>query len=306
FGTPPTYDPFLGQPARPVAVGSGVLIERKGRLWVVTNVHVVQGADAIDVITVDGRTHPCEVHDTITLYDIALLSFVDRPRGLRPVKIGPRASRNIQVGAWVLATGNPFSLAMDGQPVVTLGVLSGKDRILGGQYFYGNALQHDAPVNPGNSGGPLWDLRGNLVGINGKIASWSRFRGARPSNTGASYSLPIYQVSEFLTALIDRRTDARAGYLGIEVETQTDDRGYAVGARVKTVHEKSPAAASRTALKKGDLVTSVFFMQTWHRIRTESDLTNLLALGSVGDFLKVKYRRGRNSYSWQGRLTGGP
>ncbi len=156
------------------------------------------------------------VHDEITQYDIALLSFPKRPRGLKPVRIDPKASRDLEVGTWVIATGNPFSLAMEGQCVTTLGVVSGKDRILPGKFFYGNAIQHDAPVNPGNSGGPLWNIRGELVGINGKISSWSQFRGARPSNTGASYSLPIHQVAEFLLALIDRRTDAQAGFLGLE------------------------------------------------------------------------------------------
>ena len=295
-----------GEPARPHGVGSGVLIERKGKPWVVTNVHVIQGADEIDVIAIDGQTYAMRVHDAITLFDIALLSFVDKPKKLRPVRIDAKASKGLEVGSWVVATGNPFSLAVDGQPVTTLGVVSGKDRILGGEFFYGNAIQHDAPVNPGNSGGPLWNLRGQLVGINGKIASWSRFPGARPSNTGASYSLPIHQVAEFLAALIDRRRDAQAGFLGLEVETATDESGRADGARVKQIDEKrSPAATTRTAVKLGDVVTSVFIMQEWHRVRTASDLTNLLALASSGDFLKIKYRRGRTSYVWAGRLGTG-
>ena len=295
-----------GEPARPRGVGSGVLIERKGKLWVVTNVHVVKGADEIDVVAVDGRTYPMRLHDAINLFDIALLAFLDKPKRLKPVRIDGKASKNLEIGTWVVATGNPFSLAMEGQPVTTLGVVSGKDRILGGEFFYGNAIQHDAPVNPGNSGGPLWNLKGQLVGINGKIASWSRFRGARPSNTGASYSLPSHQDAEFLTALIDRRRDAQAGFLGVDVETATDRHGHASGARVIKVDEKrSPAAKGRTAVRLGDVVTSVFIMQEWHRVRTASELTNLLALASTGDFLKLKYRRGRTSYVWAGRLGKG-
>lgn len=292
-----------GQPAQPRGVGSGVLIERKGKPWVITNVHVIQGADEIDIVAVNGRTYPMRVHDAITLYDIALLAFIDKPKRLEPVRIDAKASKNLDVGSWVVATGNPFSLAMEGQPVTTLGVVSGKDRILGGEFLYGNAIQHDAPVNPGNSGGPLWNLRGQLVGINGKIATWTRFPGARPSNTGASYSLPIHQVAEFLMAMLDRRRDAQAGFLGLELETATDEKGRTEGVRVTGVDAKrSPAAKTRTAVQVGDIVTSVFIMRDWHRVRSASELTNLLAMASSGDFLKIKYRRGRTSYIWAGRL----
>ena len=74
---------------------------------------------------------------------------------------------------------------------------------------------------------------------------------------------------------------------------------------MKEIHEKSPPLKSRTARQVDDVITSIFFMQSWHRVRTASDLTNLLALGPVGSFLKLKYRRGRTSYIWSGRLTDG-
>jgi S1-C subfamily serine protease len=297
-----------GAPAALAGVGSGVLIERKGKPWVITNVHVVEGADLVEVVTSDGRTHATEVHDTIRLYDIALLRFPARDRGLEALAVRMRSGRDLRAsvdlaeGAWVVATGNPFFLALDGQSVTTLGMVSGTERILGAGFLYGNAIQHDAEVNPGNSGGPLWNLRGQLVGINGMIASRNQFPGAGPANSGASFSIPIHQVNEFLLLMIDRTRDARAGRLGATFETAKDEGGNAAGALVTVVEKDGPAAGTRSALVVGDVVTSVW-MESWHRIRTASDVTNILSLCPAGTYLKVKYRRGRVSYTWSGRLA---
>jgi S1-C subfamily serine protease len=143
-------EPLPGQTERSlvlVGVGSGVLVQEKG-LWVLTNVHVVEGAAELKVVTLDGVKHDMEVVDTIAKYDIALLGFKGGPpKGLKGVTI-VKGECPIDEGNWVLATGNPFFLANDGRSVATLGVVSGLDRILGGQYHYDRAIQHDAEVNP--------------------------------------------------------------------------------------------------------------------------------------------------------------
>ena len=300
--------PVEGEPPRPIGGGSGVLVERKRRIWVITNVHVVQGADAVQVVTFDGKFRDVLVHDQIRQYDIALLSFPKKPRDLKAYALNPskiKASRDLQEGAWVVATGNPFHLATDGKPVTTLGVVSGKDRILGAGFVYGNAIQHDAEVNPGNSGGPLWNRRGDLVGINGMI-SIRPGAGAR-ANTGASFSIPIHQVNAFLTAMIDQGTSAGAGFLGLELETAVDDQGNPRGARVKSVHARSPAGGkAKKALMAGDVIQVIWGFGEDHRIHTASDVTNLLSLCRVGTFLKIKYKRGKRYYEWSGRLTARP
>src|SRR6185295_6198828 len=132
----------------------------------------------------------------------------------KPCEVRARASSELEEGQWCLATGNPFELAMDGVPVVTLGIISGLDRVLGGDYLYGRAIQHDAAVNPGNSGGPLWNLQGQFVGINGMIRTHDLADGTTPSNSGASYSIPVEQIDAFLSKLTDAKADAKAAYLG--------------------------------------------------------------------------------------------
>lgn len=301
--------PIEGAAPRLHSFGSGVLIERKQKTWVITNVHVVQGADAVAVVTADGEHREVTVHDSIPAYDIALLAFPKRPRGIRGFTLNPsklRASRYLEEGAWVVATGNPFGLSVDGESVTTLGVVSGLDRVLGSQFLYGSAIQHDAAVNPGNSGGPLWDRKGDLLGINGMIMTGPRPAGAGPSNTGASFTIPIHQVNEFLSVMMDGSRSADAGFLGLQLETAVEE-GRPSGATVKVVHPQSPAGpGERTGLKPGDVITSIWGLGDYHRVRTASEVTNILSFCKVGTFLKVKYKRGSTYYEWSGQLIADP
>jgi S1-C subfamily serine protease len=265
---------------------------------VVTNVHVVKGADEVEVVTFDGRRHPMKVVDTIEKYDIALLGFPGPvPKGIKGVPV--KAAVGLEEGAWVLATGNPFFLAVDGHSVATLGVVSGLDRILGGEFLYGKAIQHDAEVNPGNSGGPLWNLRGDLIGINGMIASQPS-EGSGPHNTGASFSIPSEQVARYLAAMIDVKTDAAAGDLGIKFETYVEKDGAPGGALVTNANAQIQRA---DGLQKGDVIVRVVPKgKTGTVIRTASDLTNMLALLPAGTSVKVSYRRGKKMAYWSGSL----
>jgi S1-C subfamily serine protease len=151
--------------------GSGVLISWKSQgPFVITNVHVAHGADRLEIVMFDGSVYEMRLKDHVEKYDIALLEFVrEKPKAPKLAKFGH--SETLKEGQWVIATGNPFFLALDGRAVATLGVVSGLDRTLRGDYTYANAIQHDAEVNPGNSGGPLWNLAGELIGINGMISS---------------------------------------------------------------------------------------------------------------------------------------
>ncbi len=294
--------------AEPVLIrasgGSGVIIARKSKLWILTNVHVTAGHHALKVVTHDGVTRDVEQHDTIPEYDIALLKFTEKPRRVkfRGVTVKPSNSESgLREGTWVIATGNPFFLAEDGASVTTLGVISGMGRFLGGQYQYVGAIQHDAEVNPGNSGGPLWDLRGRFIGINGKIATGPRIRGVRPTNTGAAFALPAHQVDAYLKQLIDAG-DAEAGFLGLVTETAKDDKGKAMGARVVRLDAKSPMAGAKDRPKKGDLVTSITVKGSAKRIETASELREILSVLSAGTVVTVKWKSGKRYKRWKGPL----
>jgi|GEM_PF-3461019 len=291
-------------------VGSGVIVNEQGKdahLWVITNVHVTAGSEALDVVTSDGRRWRVTTEDQIERYDFALLRFVDKPKGLKGVKIDSTASQCLCEGAWVLATGNPFFLALDGQPVCTLGVISGTDRILGGEYFYGNAIQHDAEVNPGNSGGPLWNSKGQLIGINGKIASRPGAPGAGPSNSGASFSIPIHQVSAFLKELI-KPADAQSGFLGITAETSTNAAGNPAGARVTAFERGSPANIGDPKdrpLAAGDVIEKISLGGKGFKVLTATDLTNAVVLYPSDTKVSISYRRGSKTFTWSGLLGKG-
>jgi S1-C subfamily serine protease len=240
------------------------------------------------------------IADQVEKYDIALLTFADgAPKGLRGITIKPNPA--LAEGTWVVATGNPFFLAVDGQSVATLGVISGLDRILGREFLYGKAIQHDSEVNPGNSGGPLWNVKGDFIGINGMISSRGT-EGTGAHNTGASFSIPAEQVARYLAAMVDSKRNAEAGTLGLSFETHTDEDGTAAGAIVLTVDLRY---MEMKGLQKGDVITRfVPRSQSATVIRTASDLTNALSMCPEGTRVTVFYKRGRKSGSWTGDLKG--
>ena len=288
--------------------GSGVIISYKGKVWIVTNVHVIAGAKDLEVVTADGVHHAVVEHDSIIEYDIALLKFSKKPkRRPKAVSVRPEVSaKHIKEGSWVIATGTPFFLATDGRSVTTLGVVSGKDRYLPGKYNYVGAVQHDAEVNPGNSGGPLWDLRGRLVGINGKIATSSRIPGGTPTNTGASFSLPAHQVNAYLKLLV-RDDNAQAGYLGLQTNTWSDKRGRPSGAQITRIQGGSPVRG-RKAPAVGDVITAIVIKTKRTAIYTSMDLRNALSTHSAGAKVTLSYKvKGRGGIrSWKGALGSPP
>jgi S1-C subfamily serine protease len=278
--------------------GSGVVLMR-GKPYVLTNEHVIKGADAIEVRTIDGTTYTMKQKDHLPQYDIALLEFTGpKPKGIKGAKIGK--SRDLSEGQWVVATGNPFFLGTDGQAVVTVGVVSGLDRTLPGEFNYPNAIQHDAEVNPGNSGGPLWNLDGELVGINGKIATRSA-EGLAPSNTGASFSIPIHLVEAYLGALLNDKAPTAAGYTGLTFETKTDPKGNPIGALVKRVAADCPCIKS---IGVGDVLVKIGVAGRDYDVRSASDYENVIALVPAGTKVRLVYvRDGKQKLTWSGELT---
>ena len=251
-------------------MGTGVIVDKSG--IVLTNNHVVKGADEVTVHLPDGREFKAEEIKTDEQSDLAVL----RIRGagtLTAASLGD--SDDMQIGDWVLAVGNPFEL----EQTVSAGIISGKGRELG-SVQRSKFLQTDAAINPGNSGGPLVNLEGEVIGINTAIAS----------NTGAyqgiGFAIPSNQAKWVMNQLIKNGAVERA-YLGVKI--QDVQRGVAEklgvkhgeGVLVAEVMPNSPAAAA--GFKDGDVVTEF----DGHKIHAPRDLQELVERVPVDSHQKV-------------------
>jgi S1-C subfamily serine protease len=291
--------------------GSGVIVTIKGQgPFIITNEHVVKGAAKLEIAMHDGSTWDVRLKDHVPTYDIALLEFEKaKPKVWKAAKLGK--SEALVEGQWVVATGNPFFLGGDGRCVATFGVISGLNRTVGGEFMYANAIQHDAEVNPGNSGGPLWNLSGELIGINGLISSRGGGSTLGASNTGASFAIPIHLIQRYFDSLLSDKVDAAAGYLGLDVDDAKDPAGKPTGARVGKIRDDSPvkkADAKTNPPTAGDLITQISLgtavtMKAFP-VYSASDLTNAVALFPAGTKVRIAYTRGDKKMSWSGELGG--
>ncbi|NIQ96705.1 MAG: trypsin-like serine protease, partial [Desulfuromonadales bacterium] len=155
---------FQGQPQRPRkerSLGSGFIISKDG--FILTNEHVVDGADEVEVRLSDGRVFTAAIKGLDAKLDLALLK-IDTEEDLPVADLGD--SEDVRVGEWVMAIGNPFGL----DHTVTVGIVSAKGRVIGAGP-YDDFIQTDASINPGNSGGPLFNARGEVIGINTAIVA---------------------------------------------------------------------------------------------------------------------------------------
>jgi serine protease Do len=222
--------------------GSGFFISADG--YAVTNNHVVDHATSVQVTTDDGTKYTAKVIGIDPKTDIALIK-VENASNLPYVKFGDQAPR---VGDWVVAVGNPFGLG----GTVTAGIVSAQGRNIGsGAYDY---LQIDAPINKGNSGGPAFDMSGNVVGVNTAIFSPSG------GSVGIGFDVPAETAKSVIAQLKDKGVVTR-GYLGVQIQPVTqgiaDSLGLkkAEGALVDEAQADSPAA--KAGIEAGDVITAV-------------------------------------------------
>ncbi len=280
----------VGGALRLAGGGSGVIISSKG--YILTNQHVANGAKRLVVVLADHRRVEARVVGRDQRGDVALLRIEARrikyasPLRARPSRLRP--------GQWVVATGNPFFLAADGEAIISLGVVSGLGRISGGEYFYASSIQHDAEINPGNSGGPLWDVTGKLLGINGRIAS-NRVGGALgPNSSGVGYTIPVDQIRAYLEEMLEGRQRPKHGdeLLGIQVVTAHDERGEPVGVRVTKVVPGSPAATARPhGVRVGDVIWKINVSGRPREVPTATAYYNLMSKLEEGKKVTLHIRR---------------
>ena len=226
------------------ALGSGVIVTSDG--YILTNNHVVDGADDIKVDLTDGRTMTAKVVGTDTASDLALLKVT--AADLHPLAIGN--SDGVQVGDVVLAVGNPLGVGQ----TVTMGIISAKGRATeNDNKTYEDFLQTDAPINHGNSGGALVNTKGELVGINSQIASVS------DGNIGIGFAIPANMAKHVMD---DLKTNGRVrrGQLGVSIQPVTSDVAESLGLKQVggvIVSSVTPgSAAERAGLKRNDIIKS--------------------------------------------------
>ncbi len=232
------------QPRKAVSMGSGFIIDKTG--IIVTNNHVIDGAKKITVKLPDGRSFDAKLIGADAATDVAVLK-VKSDKPLPTVEFGD--DRQLRVGDWVVAVGNPFGLSNS----VTAGIVSSIGRDIGSGP-YTDFIQIDAPINRGNSGGPTFDLRGEVIGMNSMIFSPSG------GSVGIGFAIPASTIHEVIAQLEAHGRVAR-GWLGVEIQSVTPEIASSLGmsepkgAIIASVVPDGPAA--KAGLKQGDVVLSV-------------------------------------------------
>ncbi len=251
------------------ALGTGFIISADG--YVVTNNHVVAGADKVMVKMRDGTEREAKVIGSDSKLDVALLRV--KAKGLKTVRLGD--SEKLRVGDWVVAIGNPFGL----EQTVTAGIVSAKGRVIGSGP-YDDFIQTDAAINPGNSGGPLFNLKGEVVGINTAIYSQSG------GSNGIGFAIPINLAKSVLDDLREYGHVSRAR-LGVHI-TDVDQATMEAlgldsreGALVPQV--ESGSAADKAGIRAGDVIISI----DGTPVRKAHDLPIRVARHAPGDKVKI-------------------
>jgi serine protease Do len=265
------FDGPRQHPFKQKNLGSGFIISEDG--FILTNNHVVTGADEIKVKLSDGREFRGEVKGRDEKFDLALIR-IDAKGNLPVAPLGD--SDKIEVGEWVMAIGNPFGLAQ----TVTAGIVSAQGRVIGGGP-YDDYIQTDASINPGNSGGPLFDTKGEVIGINTAILAGGQ---------GIGFAIPVNMAKSIITQLKETGKVTR-GWLGVSVQPVTADLAKSFGletergALVAEVMKDSPA--EKSGLKNGDIILEF----NGHAIKEMGELPRVVAGTPVGKKVNVVLQR---------------
>ena len=257
------------------ALGSGFIIDTKG--IVVTNNHVIQDAEDIIVRVNGDKEFKAKVIGADPLSDIAVLQL-DTKENFLPVKFGD--SDKARIGDWVIAIGNPFGLG----GTVTSGIISARNRSIG-LSRYEDYIQTDASINSGNSGGPLFDMNGNVIGINTAILG-------RSGSIGIGFSIPSNSAKIVIDQLLEFG-ETKRGWLGVRIQDVTKEIAEVEnlkeprGALVASVAENSPSA--KAGVKAGDIILEF----DGEKIKEMKELPIIVARTEVGKKVEVKIWRNK-------------
>ena len=250
------------------SLGSGFIIDREGHI--VTNNHVVDGADGVKVKLANGKEFDAKVIGRDAKTDLALIK-ISGSSDLQPLKMGN--SDDEKVGNWVVAIGSPFGL----EQTVTAGIVSAKGRILGSGP-YDNFIQTDASINPGNSGGPLINMKGEVIGINTAIIA---------SGQGIGFAIPINTANDVIPQLKNKGQVTR-GWLGVSIQDITPELAKSFGlkekkgALVADVVKDGPA--EKAGIERGDVIVEF----DGKEIAESKDLPRIVAAVPVGKSVTIK------------------
>lgn len=255
------------------SLGSGFIVSKDG--YIVTNNHVIEGADEISVKLYDDKEYDAEVVGRDPKTDLALIKI--NAKDLVPLKLG--SSKQLKVGTWVVAIGSPFGL----EQTVTAGIVSAKGRILGSGP-YDDFIQTDASINPGNSGGPLLNLEGEVVGINTAIIK---------SGQGIGFAIPS-DLAGGIVAQLRSKGEVSRGWMGVAIQNITPELAeyYGIkeseGVLVAKVYEDHPA--DKAGIMAGDVIVKV----NESPVTNARELSSSIAAHGVGENVVVTFiREGR-------------
>ena len=269
------FDKFFGEMPKSFktrSLGSGFIIDPTG--LIITNNHVVEGADKIMVKLIGGKDFKATIKGRDPKTDLALIQISNPPADLVFLKLGD--SEAVRVGDWVMAVGNPFGLSH----TVTQGIISAKGRVIGAGP-YDNFLQTDASINPGNSGGPLLNLKGEVVGINTAILA---------SGQGIGFATPSNMANTVIPQLKEKGKVIR-GMIGVQVQNVTPELAKSFGlaepkgALVAEVNPGTPA--EKAGIQRGDIIIEF----NGHPIHEMNELPRLVAETAPGAKANIKILR---------------
>ena len=276
FGTP--------QERKASALGSGFIIDKKG--IVITNNHVIKGAEDILVRVNGDKEYKAKIVGADPLSDIAVLQIESEDKFV-PVKFGN--SDMARIGDWVIAIGNPFGLG----GTVTAGIISARNRSIG-LTRYEDYIQTDASINQGNSGGPLFDMKGNVIGINTAILGQS-------GSIGIGFAIPSNDAAKVINQLIEFG-ETKRGWLGVRIQVVTKEIADAEklnsprGALVSSVSDGSPS--DKGGIKAGDIILEF----DGKKINEMKELPIIVAQTKVGKIVNVKIWRNKKLISKKSTL----